>query len=88
MLRDFKKFAAMTIEQTLERLAEIISAVEHDGGIPSESPDILTQLEKYYEHMQKLACGYERNPQKLAENLAVIQAWRNEITILLRFLGV
>jgi hypothetical protein len=36
------------------------------------------QLASYYAHMQDLAKGYEKDPQKLEEQLRIIEGWREE----------
>ena len=86
MLRDFKKFAAITIDQSLERLHELLFSLEKNEAIPAQVQDMLANLERYYGHMQELARGYERNQQKLAENQAVIQSWRDEVKQLIHLL--
>jgi len=47
---------------------------------------LLVQLEEYYEHLQALARGYKKDPDKLAEQLQVIQSWRHEINQLMALL--
>lgn len=84
MHRDFKKNTGMTVEQWLHTLGELEKALEHEERVATtkEIPP-LAQLEEYYEHLQTLARGYEKDPDKLAEQLRVVQAWRDDINQLL-----
>ena len=47
----------------------------------------LADLAEYYEHLADLAKGYEKDPEKLKENLAHIYNWRDEVLSLLQALG-
>ena len=76
VIRDFKKTAAMPVEEwllTLERMQE---------GLCSEGAIMHPPLEKlagYYEHLAELAKGYEKDRVKLEENLRHVYGWRDEV---------
>ena len=76
VIHDFKKTAAMPVEEwllTLERMQE---------GLCSEGAIMHPPLEKlagYYEHLAELAKGYEKDRVKLEENLRHVYGWRNEV---------
>jgi hypothetical protein len=79
--------AGMTVEQWLDTLGELERALHHQGQLAmTKMNPLLVQLEGYYEHLQALARGYEKNPDKLAEQLQVIQSWRDEINQLIALL--
>ncbi len=77
VIRDFKKTAGMPAEEWLERLTELKKAILN--GEPFELPP-LEKLAKYYEHLADLAKGYEKDPQKLADNLKFVYGWRDEVS--------
>jgi NAD(P)-dependent dehydrogenase (short-subunit alcohol dehydrogenase family) len=80
MLRDFKKNAGMPVEQWLAALREFELVLEDDSQqISSGEVPPLDRLAAYYEHMQELARGYEKDPAKLTEQLQIIQSWKNEV---------
>jgi NAD(P)-dependent dehydrogenase (short-subunit alcohol dehydrogenase family) len=84
MHRDFKKNTGKTVEQWLHALGELEKALEHEersATMKMIAP--LARLEEYYEHLQALASGYEKDPDKLAEQLQVVQGWRDDIDRLL-----
>ena len=87
MLRDFKKYAVMTIEQALDRLQTLGTALQGNNMIPENTQETLANLERYDVHLQELARGYERDPQKLAENQAIIESWRADITTVINTIG-
>jgi NAD(P)-dependent dehydrogenase (short-subunit alcohol dehydrogenase family) len=85
--RDFKKNAGMPVERWLDELAGLEGAFDQGEQLASAKIiSQLAQLESYYGHMQDLARGYEKNPDKLAEQLRVIQMWRDEINQLIALL--
>jgi NAD(P)-dependent dehydrogenase (short-subunit alcohol dehydrogenase family) len=83
VLRDFKKNAGMAVEQWLDELASLEGSLRQNEKPSRTHIARLAQLESYYAHLQTLASGYEKNQQKLAEQLAIIQQWRDEITQLI-----
>lgn len=86
MLRDFKKNAGATVEGWLDRFDHLEDALAQRQFSPIKIVAHLTQLEAYYRHMQDLARGYESDAEKLAEQLGVIQTWRDDITRLIALL--
>jgi NAD(P)-dependent dehydrogenase (short-subunit alcohol dehydrogenase family) len=79
MFRDFKKNAGMPVEQWLQRLSELETALEEGDrdSIPSRNVSI-SRLAHYYEHLMQLAKGYERDPVKLESQLCIMQNWVDE----------
>ena len=51
------------------------------------SVDTLKQLAGYYEHQQEQLKGFEKNPKKLQENLAIIDGWIRDIRLLIKTLS-
>ncbi len=87
MFRDFKKNAGMPVErwlEALERFESELLAVEASGN---ETTPPLIQLADYYKHMKELAIGYEKDPKKLAENLAIIDGWKDEVQDLISLIN-
>jgi hypothetical protein len=79
MFRDFKKNAGMPVERWLETLSELERVLEgRDQPTLLKLNPPIGQLASYYQHMQDLAKGYEKDPQKLEEQLCIIQGWRDE----------
>lgn len=76
VLRDFKKTAGMSAEEWLEALARLAADLKSDG--PAAKPP-LEKLAGYYDHLAELAKGYEKNREKLEENLRHVTAWRAEV---------
>lgn len=79
MFRDFKKNAGMPVERWLDTLSDLIDCLEKQdfAALVKLNPPV-AQLSGYYEHMIELARGYEKNPQKLEEQLRIVQGWRDE----------
>lgn len=44
-------------------------------GATAEFVEPIKQLAAYYEHQQAQLRGFEKNPQKLQENLKIIDGW-------------
>jgi len=84
MLRDFRKNAGMNVERWLDALERLETGLAGDG--PIEVPP-LSDLAEYYEHLAELAKGYEKDSEKLEEDLAHIYSWREEVFSLLQALG-
>jgi NAD(P)-dependent dehydrogenase (short-subunit alcohol dehydrogenase family) len=80
VLRDFKKSAGMAVEQWLDEVASLEEDLRRNEKPSQTRITRLNQLESYYAHLGSLASGYEKNVQKLAEQLEIIQHWRDEIT--------
>ncbi|HEX5810023.1 MAG TPA: SDR family NAD(P)-dependent oxidoreductase [Anaerolineales bacterium] len=76
VIRDFRKTTGMPVEEWLETLCELAANLQR-GAVPHPPP--LTKLAGYYEHLAELAKGYEKDPEKLAENLRHVYGWRDEV---------
>jgi NAD(P)-dependent dehydrogenase (short-subunit alcohol dehydrogenase family) len=80
--RDFKKSTGMSIDEmstALKVLGENLS----NRTVTQGSIETLKLLKKYYEHQHEQLRGFEKDPKKLQENLAVIDTWTNDIKALL-----
>jgi NAD(P)-dependent dehydrogenase (short-subunit alcohol dehydrogenase family) len=84
MLRDFRKNAGMSVEKWLDGLERLAAGLAGEGPV-TVLP--LEELAAYYDHLAGLARGYEKDPEKLRENLAHIHAWRDEALALAQALG-
>lgn len=79
MFHDFKKNAGMPVEQWLQALSSLETALEagdwdavHKQKLPAGT------LARYYRHMMQLAQGYEKNPAKREEQARLMQSWVDE----------
>ena len=82
VLRDFRKTAGMPVEEWLETLSQLERNLKH--GVVAHPP--LEKLAGYYDHLADLAKGYEKNPDKLKEDLSHVYRWREEVNELTRIL--
>jgi NAD(P)-dependent dehydrogenase (short-subunit alcohol dehydrogenase family) len=84
--RDFKKTTGLSIDEmqtTLKALGNSLKA----GTSTTEFTEPLNQLSDYYVHQQGQLKGFEKDPQKLEENLKVIDGWVNDVTVLIKILN-
>lgn len=79
VIRDFRKTAGMPADQWLASLDGLAKAIEEGGRSTGQSAPPLDKLADYYDHLAKLAAGYEKNPEKLKEQLAVVKRWEQEV---------
>jgi NAD(P)-dependent dehydrogenase (short-subunit alcohol dehydrogenase family) len=80
--RDFKKNTGMSIDEmtdALRVLGEELNKQRSTAG----SLENLKLLAGYYEHQQEQLRGFEKNPNKLKENLVIIDDWISDIKSLL-----
>ncbi len=84
VLRDFRKTSGMSAEEWLDALDGLQAGLEN-GSLPP-LPE-LDRLAAYYDHLAELAKGFEKNPQKLEENLRYVYGWRDEVRQLIEYLG-
>ncbi|MBN2045606.1 MAG: SDR family NAD(P)-dependent oxidoreductase [Anaerolineales bacterium] len=83
VIRDFRKTAGMSVEEWLDILHHL--AMDLQSGTDFTLPP-LERLSGYYDHLAELAKGYEKDPQKLEENLTHVYHWRDEVIELIRLL--
>jgi hypothetical protein len=83
VVRDFRKEAGMPAEQWLEalaRLQDLLSGGDWQGAINLRVP--LQQLAHYYQHLAKLAEGYEKDPETRRKNMEIVLNWRKSVLLL------
>ncbi len=83
--RDFKKTTGMSIDE-MQTTLQALGANLQTGASTSEFIEPLNQLAGYYVHQQGQLRGFEKNPQKLEENLKIIDGWVNNATALVKML--
>ena len=71
--RDFKKTTGMSIDEMQTSLKTLGNNLK--TGKTAEFIGSLNQLATYYVHQQDQLRGFEKNPQKLEENLKIIDGW-------------
>ncbi len=84
--RDFRRVNRMSVEEMRSTLDDLGAAIA-GGQATSRFAEPLHRLRAYYVHQQDLLKGFERDPKKLAENLAVMDGWIRDLDGLLRALG-
>ena len=83
VVRDFRKEAGMPAEQWLEalaRLQDLLSGGDWQGAINLRVP--LQQLAHYYQHLAKLAEGYEKDPETRRKSMGIVLNWRKSVLLL------
>jgi len=76
LLRDFKKTVGMSAEQYAIDMIRLKKEVEGQNCIHiPEYKSHFEKLRQYFEHQYKLLQGFEKNPEKLKENSAIIMEW-------------
>jgi hypothetical protein len=81
--RDFKKTAGMSIDEmqtVLKALGSNLKKGDREGN------DAVNKVAAYYMHQQEQLRGFEKNPQKLAENLKIMDGWINDAKALVQAL--
>jgi NAD(P)-dependent dehydrogenase (short-subunit alcohol dehydrogenase family) len=76
--RDFKKQTGMSIDEMLSTLQATGKNLKNPA-LAKSSVETLKLLKGYYMHQQEQLKGFEKNPQKLQQNLAVIESWIRDI---------
>jgi len=84
--RDFKKTTGLSIDEMQTTLKTLSNRLEN-GASTAEFIEPLNQLAGYYVHQQGQLKGFEKNPEKLEENLKVIDGWVNDVTALVNMLN-
>ncbi len=72
--RDFKKTTGMSADEMLEALKMLGEKLKNNAPT-SGSVETLKLLAGYYQHQQDQLKGFEKDPKKLQENLAIIDSW-------------
>lgn len=72
--RDFKKTTGFSIDEMQTTLKTLGTNIK-SGASTLEFIEPLKQLADYYIHQQEQLKGFEKNPQKLEENLKIIDCW-------------
>ncbi len=72
--RDFKKTTGLSIDEMQTNLKALGTSLKIKAST-SEFIEPLNQLAGYYLHQQEQLRGFEKNPQKLEENLKIIDEW-------------
>jgi NAD(P)-dependent dehydrogenase (short-subunit alcohol dehydrogenase family) len=80
VLRDFKKYAGAAPEHFIEELKKLETSLQNNE-LPVMDYDKLPfiKLHIYYLHQMDLLKGYEKKPEKLKENLSIMDAWLKDI---------
>lgn len=87
VIRDFKKTAGAPVEQWLEnlrQLEETLATSPHPVP-PGRFP--LSRLAGYYGRLAELAAGYEKDPVKREQTVAIVRGWQQEVQELIDVLG-
>jgi len=72
--RDFKKNTGMSIDEMRETLKMLGEKLKNNAPTLS-SIETLNLLAGYYQHQQDQLKGFEKDPKKLQEDLAIINGW-------------
>jgi NAD(P)-dependent dehydrogenase (short-subunit alcohol dehydrogenase family) len=72
--RDFKKNTGMSTDEMLTTLKSLGDKIKI-GSSTAEFNEPLKRLAAYYEHQQEQLKGFEKDPNKLQQNLKVIDGW-------------
>lgn len=72
--RDFKKTTGRSTDEMQTTLKELGESLK-SGASTAEFIEPLSQLAGYYVHQQEQLKSFEKNPQKLDNNLKIIEGW-------------
>lgn len=84
--RDFKKNAGMSIDEMLTTIKALGNNLKTNAST-AEFIEPLNQLGAYYEHQQEQLKGFEKDPNKLQENLKIIDGWIIDVKQLVQALA-
>jgi NAD(P)-dependent dehydrogenase (short-subunit alcohol dehydrogenase family) len=87
LIRSFKKYAGMTVEEWLDTLNRLEKAAERrsSGDLASiRAP--LKALAGYYGYMEEMGKGYIKDPLERERNLAIVRGWQADAEALGRML--
>ena len=77
LIRSFKKYAGMTVEEwleTLDRLEQAAARRSSDGLTAIHAP--LRALASYHGYMYEMGKGYIKDPAEREKNLAIVRGWQ------------
>jgi hypothetical protein len=77
LIRSFKKYAGMTVEEwleTLDRLEQAAATHYSDGLAAIRAP--LGALASYHAYMHEMAKGYIKDPKQREEHLSIVWGWK------------
>ena len=83
--RDFKKTTGLSIDEMQTTLKALGNNLKTNASTV-EFIEPLNQLAGYYVHQQEQLKGFEKNPQKLEENLKIIDGWVKDAKALVQAL--
>jgi NAD(P)-dependent dehydrogenase (short-subunit alcohol dehydrogenase family) len=81
--RDFKKTTGFSIDEMQVKLKALGDSLK-TGASTAESIDTVNKISAYYLHQQEQLKGFEKNPQKLEENLKIMDGWIEDATALVQ----
>jgi len=84
--RDFKKNTGLSIDEMLSAIKNVGNNLHNQFKLTA-SVETLKKIETYYKHQQEQLKGFEKDPNKLKENLAIIDGWTREIEELVNALS-
>lgn len=84
--RDFKKYTGLSSDDMGALLRKLNEGFRR-GTTPPGSAEALRKLEAYWIHQQELLKGYERNAERLAENMRLMDGWVADIRELVKLLS-
>jgi hypothetical protein len=79
LIRSFKKYAGMTVEewlQTLDRLGQAAEGHSSDDLAAIRAP--LGALASYHGYMYEMGKGYIKDPLEREKNLAIVRTWQSD----------
>jgi NAD(P)-dependent dehydrogenase (short-subunit alcohol dehydrogenase family) len=85
--RDFKKNTGLSIDEMQTTLKALGNSLQ-SGASKTVFIDPVSKLAGYYLHQQEQLKGYEKNPEKLAENLKILESWVADAKALAKELGL
>jgi NAD(P)-dependent dehydrogenase (short-subunit alcohol dehydrogenase family) len=89
MLRTFKKYAGMPVEQWLEALEKLERCIEEQDFVALAAVYApLGALAGFYEHLHKMAEGYLKDPAQREEQLPIVRGWQEEANRLQTLLDI
>ena len=76
ILTDFKKQMGLSADSFLHQLEVLQSQIQDDQWDEfSSSKEMLTKLQRFYEHQKDLLAGYEQDQAQLARDTALLDSW-------------